>query len=106
MAPLLVLFLAALLEASGDAMVRGGLRGSGVMRGAWFAAGAIALFAYGCAVNSPNWNFGRLIGVYVVLFFLLAQLIGWVFFREMPSRAIVTGGALILAGGAVITCWR
>jgi drug/metabolite transporter (DMT)-like permease len=42
----------------------------------------------------------------VTLFFLVAQLIAWVFFHETPSRAVIAGGALILAGGAVITWWR
>ncbi len=106
MTTLLWLFLAASLEAGGDAIVRAGLRGSGAARVAWFLAGALVLFSYGYAVNTPKWNFGRLIGVYVTLFFLVAQLIGWVFFQETPNRAIVAGGALILAGGAVITYWQ
>ncbi len=106
MSTLLWLFLAASLEAAGDAIVRAGLRGSGAIRIAWFVAGAIVLFSYGYAVNTPKWNFGRLLGVYVTLFFLVAQLIGWIFFHESPSRAIIGGGALILAGGAVITFWQ
>jgi drug/metabolite transporter (DMT)-like permease len=51
-------------------------------------------------------DFGKLLGVYVTLFFLVAQLIAWIFFHETPSRAVVAGGALILSGGAVITWWR
>src|ERR1019366_301307 len=72
----------------------------------WFVAGAIVLFSYGYTVNTPKWDFGRLLGVYVTLFFLVAQLIGWIFFHESPSRAVIAGGALILAGGTVITYWR
>jgi drug/metabolite transporter superfamily protein YnfA len=103
---LLWLFLAAALEAGGDAIVRTGLRSAGALRAAWFLAGGLTLFAYGYAVNTPKWNFGRLLGVYVTLFFLTAQLIGWIFFHETPRRGIVVGGAMILAGGAVITYWR
>lgn len=106
MTTVLWLLLAAVLEAGGDAVVRSGLRASGAARLAWFLAGAIVLFSYGYAVNTPKWNFGRLLGVYVTLFFVVAQLIGWMFFHEVPSRAIWAGGALILAGGAVMTYWQ
>jgi hypothetical protein len=47
MSTLLWLFLAASLEAGGDAIVRAGLRTSGTARIAWFVAGAIVLFSYG-----------------------------------------------------------
>ena len=103
---LLLLLLAASLEAGGDALIRTGLRASGATRAAWFLAGALVLFSYGYAVNAPNWNFGKLLGVYVTLFFLVAQLIAWFAFDEPPTRAIVAGGLLILAGGAVITWWH
>jgi small multidrug resistance family-3 protein len=106
MSTLLWLLLAAALEAGGDAVVRTGLRSAGGLRAAWFLAGALVLFAYGYTVNTPQWNFGRLLGVYVTLFFLIAQLIGWIFFHETPGRGILLGGALILTGGAVITFWR
>jgi small multidrug resistance family-3 protein len=98
-----VLFLAALLEAGGDALVRFGLR-SGVtwQRGGFFALGAAVLFAYGFAVNRPPWDFGRLLGLYVVFFFVVAQAISWVAFQQTPSPQVWLGGALIVAGGAVI----
>ena len=45
-----VLFLAALLEAGGDALVRAGLGASGLGRRlALLLAGGLTLFAYGCA---------------------------------------------------------
>src|SRR5262249_31591869 len=106
MVPLLWLILAASLEAGGDALLRMGLRASGAVRLTWFLAGAVVLFSYGYAVNTPNWDFGRLLGVYVTLFFVMAQLISWIFFHEVPGRAILVGGALIVSGGAVITWWQ
>lgn len=83
-------------------MVRSGLHASGRMRFLTFLAGALVLFAYGCVVNAPPWNFGKLLGIYVVFFFLVAQLISWVFFKQRPSGAVLLGGLLILSGGAVI----
>ena len=69
---------AALLETVGDALVRTGLRGpGGAQRLLWIAGGGLVLLTYGILVNTPDWHFGRLLGVYVVLFFVVAQLIGW-----------------------------
>jgi small multidrug resistance family-3 protein len=99
-----VLFLAAVLEAGGDALVRSGLHGQALAtRMLFFALGAVVLFGYGYVVNTPPWDFGKLLGVYVVFFFVLAQLINWVFFHQRPTGPILRGGALIVAGGAVIS---
>lgn len=103
---LLLLALAALLEAGGDALVRKGLGIHGWPRGLWFGAGAVVLFAYGLTVNLPGWDFGRLLGVYVVLFFIAAQVIAWLGFGQAPSPSIWVGGALIVAGGLVMTWWK
>jgi len=68
--------------------------------------GGAVLFSYGVAVNLPPWDFGRLLGVYVTLFFVVAQLINWFGFGLKPTPAILVGGALIIAGGMTITFWR
>ena len=101
---LIVLFLAAVLEAAGDALVRSGLHAGAVaVKFMFLALGAAVLFAYGLVVNSPPWDFGRLLGVYVVFFFIVAQLINWFFFHQRPSGAILLGGAFIAVGGAIIS---
>lgn len=101
-----VLFLAAVLEAGGDALVRYGLRAPALpARIALFALGGIVLFCYGYVVNIPAWDFGRLLGIYVVFFFVVAQAIAWVAFHQLPSRPVLVGGALIVAGGAVMSIW-
>src|ERR1700722_5968916 len=101
---LLPLFLAALLEAGGDAIVRPGLRSTAtVPRVLFFLAGAIVLFSYGWTVNIPAWDFGRLIGVYIVFFFLVAQIIAWIVFDQKPSRAVLIGGGFITIGGLIIS---
>jgi len=105
--PLFVLLLAALLEAGGDAIVRTGLHSAAwPQRAGLLALGAGVLFAYGVTVNLPSWDFGRLLGVYVTLFFLVAQIINWAAFGLKPTAAILVGGALIMAGGLTITFWR
>ena len=101
---LLILFIAAVLEAAGDALVRSGLHAPAIaVKVAFLALGAAVLFAYGLVVNSPPWDFGRLLGVYVVFFFIVAQLINWIFFHQRPSGAILLGGLFIAAGGAIIS---
>ena len=101
---LLLLFSAALLEAGGDALVRLGLQASPLfMRVSLFLAGGLILFSYACLLNAPPWNFGRLVGVYIVFFFLVAQVISWIVFHQKPSTAVLAGGALIVAGGIIIS---
>jgi len=101
---ILLLALAALLEAGGDALVRLGLHTSGTApRLVFFLAGAAVLFLYGLAVNTPPWDFGRLLGLYVVFFFLSAQAISWLVFHQKPSAAVLIGGGCIAIGGLIIS---
>jgi small multidrug resistance family-3 protein len=98
-----LLAAAALLEAGGDALVRQGLRSSAVTpRLLFFIAGAAVLFVYGWTVNRPPWDFGRLLGVYVVFFFLFAQLISWWVFHQRPSTGVLIGGGFIAIGGIIV----
>ena len=100
---LLVLVLAAVLEAGGDAVIRAGIRGpAGAARAVLFVVGGLVLFSYGWTVNAPPWDFGRLLGLYVVFFFVIAQALSWLVFHEPPSRQVLAGGVLIVAGGLVI----
>jgi hypothetical protein len=72
----------------------------------FFVSGAAVLAVYGFTVNVPHWDFGRLLGIYVVLFFLMAQVLAKVRFNQAPSMPIYVGGALIGAGGIIIAFWR
>jgi len=104
---LLFLVLAAGLEAGGDALVRAGLFGpSPLRRFLLLLLGAAVLFAYGCCVNLPRWDLGRLLGIYVAAFFVMAQVINWVGFGQKPSLPLWVGGALIISGGIVISLWK
>ena len=89
-----VLALAAILEAWGDSF----------FQSAFYRASGFAL--YGSVVNIPRWDFGRLIGAYVVLFFLLAQVIARLRFAQPPAPSIYVGGSLITVGGLIIALWK
>ncbi|MDD2705081.1 MAG: hypothetical protein PHU07_07095 [Acidocella sp.] len=105
---LLLLALAATLEAGGDAIARTALHSQAVplIRLGLFAAAALVLFVYGVTVNLPPWDFGKLLGVYVSLFFVVAQLINFFAFGMKPGMPVLAGGALILSGGLLMTFWK
>ena len=69
----------------------------------FFLAGGLVLTLYGYAVNAPPWDFGRLLGVYVAFFFVVAQLISWLAFHQKPTPMILLGGTLIVIGGCVVS---
>jgi len=95
-----VLVLAATLEIGGVAAMRNGLVRSAL---APLVLGAAALVSYGLVVNSNRLtDFGRLMGTYIVVFFLLSQLVSLVAFGERPAPTLLLGGALIVLGGLVI----
>jgi small multidrug resistance family-3 protein len=102
-----VLALAAYLEVQGDACFSKGLyHATGSMRWVWFAAGAVVLVAYSLFLNSSKIDFGKLLGVYVVLFFLVAQIVAKLQFHQSPTKQIYVGGGLIVLGGIVMTAWK
>jgi len=101
---LLLLMAAALLEAGGDAIVRMGMRSNAIVpRLLLFLAGTAVLFLYSWTVNTPPWDFGRLLGLYVVFFFIFAQLLSWLVFHQKPSLAVMIGGGFVALGGLIIT---
>jgi small multidrug resistance family-3 protein len=102
-----VLTLAAFLEVHGDSFFQVGFyRASGFGRVLPFVCGTVVLALYGVVVNVPRWEFGKLLAVYVVMVFLMAQLQARVRFGQSPTPPIYAGGALIVAGGLVITFWK
>ena len=100
---LAVLVLSPFLEICGDAMVRLGLRS---FRIAAFVVGAALLFAYGLLVNITSLDFGRLMGAYIMVFFVVSQIISYFIFHEHVRPAIWVGGAFIVAGGVILTLWK
>lgn len=106
LAALFTLAVAALLEAGGDAFVRNGFHSHSAKRIVLIVLGGFVLTAYGVVVNIPSWDFGRLLGVYVVLFFVAAQVINLLAFHVRPEAPVLVGGALIVAGGLLMTFWH
>lgn len=110
----LLLVFAAILEASGDYIV-----GYGMGLKHWLyryliiALGGVVLLVYGYTVNSAPWDFSRLLGTYVVIFFICTQVIGFLstkkptagidFFYtwQLPSGLKFTGSLLIIIGGFI-----
>ena len=102
-----VLIFAAYLEVQGDACFQSGLyHASGMRRLAWFLPGAAVLVCYSLFLNFSKVDFGKLLGVYVVLFFLVAQIIAKMQFHQSPTRPIYLGGASIVVGGLIMTLWK
>jgi small multidrug resistance family-3 protein len=95
----LIFFGAALLEVGGDAVVRAGLRGRGLV---FILVGMLMLGAYGLLVNTVRWDFSRLLGSYVAVFALVSVLCGRLVFREAVQLSTWVGLALIMMGGWVI----
>jgi len=105
--PIVFLIAATTLEASGDAIVRLAIYDHvGIYRIALFAAGAALLLGYGTLLNLAPFEFSQVIGIYLATLFVIWQIINFVFFRTLPTLPIVVGGALVVAGGAIITFWK
>jgi len=99
---IIYLALAATLEVSGDFLMRVGLGG----RRSSLVAGACALAAYGLLVNQPALGFGRTLGLYIAVFFVVSQAVAFWAGGERPSPSLWLGGALIVLGGLVIHVGR
>jgi len=101
------LIVATSLEAVGDAVVR-----MGIAQNAWlprcllFVTGAVLLFGYGLSVNLAPVEFGRVVGLYIAMLFIVWQIVNWIVFRSLPDAPVFVGGVLIIIGGAVVTFWK
>jgi hypothetical protein len=102
-----VLAVAAYLEVQGDACFQSGLyHSSGTKQVGWFAAGSLVLVCYSLFLNSSKIDLGKLLGIYVVLFFLVAQFVAKIQLHQSPSKPIYVGGAFVVAGGVIMSFWK
>ncbi|HEX8898807.1 MAG TPA: hypothetical protein VF751_08935 [Chthoniobacterales bacterium] len=103
----LFLLLATSLEVSGDALVRMGIYNhAGLTRLGLMLAGAALLFGYGFSLNLAPLQFGQVVGLYIATLFVIWQIINFIAFRAWPTLPILVGGALIVAGGFIVSFWR
>jgi small multidrug resistance family-3 protein len=100
---LILLVLAAALEVGGDALIRGGLQRRGALL---LLSGAATLVVYGFMVNMTKLDFSRLMGIYIVIFFLVAQAVAVLAFREEIELPVMAGGGLVVLGGIIMTVFR
>lgn len=102
-----LLVIATVLEASGDAVVRTAIFNHvGLARLGLFLAGATLLLGYGTFLNLAPLEFGQVVGIYLATLFVVWQVINFLAFRAVPTLPIVLGGSLVIAGGAIITFWK
>jgi small multidrug resistance family-3 protein len=103
------LLVATVLEASGDAIIRIALHdqaGLSAARIGLFALGAALVFGYGTLLNLAPLEFRDVVGLYIATLFVVWQMVNFVAFRTLPTIPTLTGGALIVAGGAIVSFWK
>jgi small multidrug resistance family-3 protein len=100
---LAILVGAAVLEVVGDALIRKGMRGSGVVL---IGLGFAALGTYGMVVNILDIDFSRLLGAYVGIFAVVSVLIGRFVFQDRVPISTWLGLAVILGGSLIIHMGR
>ena len=45
------------------------------------------------------------VGLYIAVLFVVWQIINYAAFRSLPGLSVYVGGALVIAGGLIITFW-
>ncbi len=99
----LFVLLATVLEASGDAVVRIALHHPSIpARVGLFLLGSLLLTLYGTSLNLAPVDFATVTGLYIATLFVVFQITNFIFFRAVPTPAVLVGGALIVAGGLIV----
>ena len=75
-------------------------------RVALLLAGAALLLGYGSSLNATPVPFGRIVGLYIATLFVVWEIITYLVFHTLPGPPVCLGGALVIAGGLIITFWR
>jgi hypothetical protein len=101
------LIVSTTLEASGDAVVRMGLAPHAwPVRCLIFLGGAVLLFSYGLTLNLAPIEFGRVVGLYVAILFIVWQIVNFVVFRTVLDVPTLVGGSLVVTGGCIVALWQ
>ncbi len=103
----LFVLIATILESTGDAVIRIALhRAASPARVGLFLIGGVLLTLYGTSLNLAPVEFAAVTGMYVATLFVVFQATNYIFFRTIPTPAVMVGGALIVAGGLIVSVWR
>jgi len=106
MPAIVFLLIATAVEVSGDAVVRKALyEHAGMARIGLVLIGGALLLAYGVTLNLAPVSFERVVGLYIATLFVMWQVINTIAFRTLPPVPVILGGAMIVAGGLVVTYW-
>ena len=107
MRALLFIVAATIFEAVGDAIMRIALRsGNSPKRVLFFVLATVLLASYGASLNLAPIKFAEATGIYIGSLFIMFQLADYIFFKQTPTPAVMTGGAFIVVGSAIIGWWR
>ena len=93
------LIVAAVLEVGGDALIRKGMRDSGIPA---ILLGCLVVSCYGVVGNLVRWDFSKLLGTYVAVFAVVSVFTGLIIFRENVPPSTWVGLAVIVCGGLII----
>jgi hypothetical protein len=105
--PILFLLVATILEVTGDALIRKTIyEYSGTTRILFALLGMLLLFGYGFFLNLAPVEFGEVVGLYIATLFVVWQVINYLTFKTLPTVPVLVGGALVVAGGLIITFWK
>ena len=103
----LFVLAATIFEAAGDAIVRIALHHPSLpARVGLFLAGFALLALYGTSLNLAPVEFATVTGVYVAMLFVVFQVANLIFFRTLPTPAVLVGVAFIVTGGVIVSVWR
>ena len=96
-----IFYFAHVFEVGGDAVIRMGIKNNNLVV---MIFGALSLAAYGLIVNTLDWNFSMILGVYVAVFALTGVLFGRFVFRESIPVTTWLGLGFIMVGALIIQC--
>ncbi len=96
-----------IFEAAGDALLRIAIHSHAwPIRVGYFMTGAVLLTMYGTSLNIAPVEFGKVVGLYVALLYIVFQVTNYIAFRAKPTLPVFVGGALIVTGGLLVIFWQ
>ena len=103
----LFVLAATIFEAAGDALLRIAIHSHAWhIRISYFVIGAVLLTLYGTSLNIAPVEFGKVVGLYVALLYVVFQVTNYLAFKAKPTLPVFVGGALIVTCGLLVMRWQ